>query len=114
MAKSTISKKTGQGSEQFQLRLPDGMRKHLAKVAEREGRTMNAVIVAALAMYFENERQSAALRAQLRAPLLPALEIGTATKSLEDLVYRLDQKIAELSKKSDTDEIVRLIKQQLK
>jgi len=55
MAKKTISKKTGRGSEQFQLRFPDGMREHLAEVAERERRSMNAVVITALAMYFANE-----------------------------------------------------------
>jgi hypothetical protein len=55
MAKKTVSKRTGRGSEQFQLRLPDGMREHLAAVAEREGRSMNAVIVTALAIYFAQE-----------------------------------------------------------
>jgi hypothetical protein len=58
MVKKNISKKAGRGSEQFQLRLPDGMRKHLAVVAEREGRSMNAVIVTALAIYFESEDAS--------------------------------------------------------
>jgi hypothetical protein len=56
MVKKAISKKTDRGSEQFLLRLPDGMRKRLAEVAEREGRTMSSVIVVALARYFESER----------------------------------------------------------
>ena len=55
MAKKTISKKTDRGSQQFLLRLPGTMRKQLAEVAEREGHTMNAVIVNALALYFNNE-----------------------------------------------------------
>jgi hypothetical protein len=55
MVKKTISKRTDRGSEQFLLRLPDGMRVRLAKVAEREGHTMSGVIVAALAMYFAKE-----------------------------------------------------------
>jgi predicted transcriptional regulator len=110
MVKKAISKKTGRGSEQFQLRLPDGMRKQLAEVAGREGRTMNAVIVVALVRYFENERQSAALRAQIQAPG----QGSTDTKGLEDLVVRLDQKLTELIKKADTSELVELIKQKIK
>ena len=110
MVKKAISKKTGRGSEQFQLRLPDGMRKQLAEVAEREGRTMNAVIVVALVRYFETERQSAALRAQIQAPGQGSTDI----KGLEDLVVRLDQKLTELIKKADTSELVRLIKQTIK
>src|SRR5665647_1575285 len=39
----------GRGSDQFMLRLPDGMRDFIAKMAERSGRSMNAEIVNALA-----------------------------------------------------------------
>jgi predicted transcriptional regulator len=113
MVKKTISKKTGPGSEQFQLRLPDGMRKQLAEVAEREGRSMNVVIVTALQMYFESERQSAAVRAQIHAAHQPGYEMDVAT-ALKDLEDRLDRKLAELTKKTDTDEIARLIKQTIK
>jgi hypothetical protein len=78
MAKKTVSKKTGRGSEQFQLRMPDGMREHLAGVAERERRSMNAVIVTALALYFAregtpppppDERLKSLLRAKLGSAL---------------------------------------------
>jgi predicted transcriptional regulator len=104
------SKKTDHGSEQFLLRLPDGMRKRLAEVAEREGRTMSSVIVVALARYFENERQSAAVRAQIQAPGQESID----TKGLEDLVVRLDQKLTELIKKADTGEIIQLLRQIIK
>jgi plasmid stability protein len=104
---------TNRESDKIIVRLPEGMRHALAELAAGNGRSMNAEVVTALAMYFENERQSAAVRAQLHAP---GLEIGgsTAIKGLEDLVNRLDRKLAELSKKADTDEIVRLIKQKIK
>lgn len=46
-------------SDKIIARLPDGMRKHLADVAEREGRSMNAVVVTALALYFAQESVSA-------------------------------------------------------
>jgi Arc-like DNA binding domain len=46
-------------SDKIIARLPDGMRKHLAEVAEREGRSMNAVVVTALALYFAQESVSA-------------------------------------------------------
>jgi hypothetical protein len=46
------SRTTSRESEQFLLRLPDGMREHLAETAQRHGRSMNAEIVTALAMYF--------------------------------------------------------------
>ena len=110
MVKKAISKKTGPGSDQFQLRLPDGMRKQLAEVAEREGRSMNVVIVTALQMYFEQERQSAAVRAQIQAPG----QGSTATKGFEEMVERLDQKLGELNRKLETGELVEFLKQQLK
>jgi hypothetical protein len=89
VAKKTISKKTGQGSEQFQLRLPDGMRKQLARVAEREGRSMNVVIVTALAMYFENE--DAAKQDQL-------LGLETAIRELTDQLANQHQTLELLKK----------------
>ena len=55
MAKKPSVKRTGRDSDQFIVRLPTGMRKQVARVAEREGRSMNSVIVNVLAMYFEHE-----------------------------------------------------------
>ncbi|WMT77447.1 Arc family DNA-binding protein [Bradyrhizobium sp. Ash2021] len=106
--KTIISRRTDRGSDQFQLRLPKGMREHLAEVAEHQGHTMNAVIVTALAMYFETERQSAALRAQIQAPG----QGSTDTKGFEDLVVRLDQ-LTELIRKADTS-LVQLLKEKIK
>jgi hypothetical protein len=110
MATKPTVKRAGRGSDQFMVRLPDKMREHLAKVAERNGRSMNAEIVHALAVHFETERQSAALRAQIQAPG----QGSTDTKGLEDLVVRLDQKLTELIKKADTSELVQLIKEKIK
>jgi hypothetical protein len=56
--KKTAAVATSRESDKFILRLPDGMRKHLAKVAERNGRSMNAEVVTALARYFEHENAS--------------------------------------------------------
>jgi predicted DNA-binding protein len=80
MVKKTISKRTDHGSEQFLFRLPDGMRKQLAEVAEHEGRTMSSVIVVALAMYFESQRP-------------PAADIKTELKELRDRLGNLEQKL---------------------
>jgi hypothetical protein len=66
---------------------------------------MGAVVVAALTVYFETARQSAAVRAQLHAN---RLETGTVT--IEDV----DRKLTELTRKLETGELVELIKQQLK
>ena len=92
VAKKTISKKTGQGSEQFQLRLPDGMRKQLARVAEREGRSMNVVIVTALAMYFENEDAS---------PGSNGHRVDTAINDLVDQLASQHEELVKLIKKSE-------------
>lgn len=40
-----MEKKPGRGSDQFPLRLPDGMRDEIKASAERNGRSMNAEIV---------------------------------------------------------------------
>jgi hypothetical protein len=101
MVKKAISRKTDRGSEQFQLRLPDGMRKRLADVAERQGHTMNAVIVTALAMYFQySENQDVALRENQ--------SIATDIKDLRDRLANLEQK---LNEKADAGELVQLLKQ---
>jgi hypothetical protein len=42
-------KRVDQGSDKFVLRLPDGMRDFVAGMAERNGRSMNAEIINALA-----------------------------------------------------------------
>lgn len=48
-------KRPGRGSEQFPLRLPDGMRDRIKVSAERNGRSMNAEILQALEQYFPPE-----------------------------------------------------------
>lgn len=47
--------KPGRGSDQFPLRLPDGMRDRIKASAERNGRSMNAEIVQALEEMFPSE-----------------------------------------------------------
>lgn len=43
-----MTSKPGRGSDQFQLRLPDGMRDRIKAASDKAGRSMNAEIVAAL------------------------------------------------------------------
>jgi plasmid stability protein len=43
---------TNRDSDKIIVRLPEGMRKHLAVVAARHGKSMNAEVVSALAWYF--------------------------------------------------------------
>ncbi|MGF0539268.1 Arc family DNA-binding protein [Agrobacterium sp. ES01] len=47
--------KTGRGSDQFPLRLPEGMRDHIKLAADQAGRSMNAEIVARLEATFDKE-----------------------------------------------------------
>jgi hypothetical protein len=47
--KLSNSNRAGRGSDQFMVRLPDGMRDFIAEMAEKNGRSMNAEIVNALA-----------------------------------------------------------------
>ena len=46
---------TNRESDKIIVRLPEGMRHALAELAARNGRSMNAEVVAALAMYFAKE-----------------------------------------------------------
>jgi hypothetical protein len=66
------------------------MRKQLARVAEREGRSMNVVIVTALAMYFENEDA---------APWSKGYHVETAIKDLVDQLANQHQELVQLIKK---------------
>ncbi|MBU2359477.1 MAG: Arc family DNA-binding protein, partial [Alphaproteobacteria bacterium] len=40
--------KAGRGSDQFPLRLPEGLRDEIKKLAEQAGRSMNAELIARL------------------------------------------------------------------
>jgi hypothetical protein len=53
MPKKAVStkKRTGRASDKFMLRLPDGMRDYLADLAVRSDRSMNSLIVMALAKF---------------------------------------------------------------
>jgi Arc-like DNA binding domain len=90
MAKKTTVKRAGRDSDQFMVRLPDGMRKHLARVAERNGRSMNAEIVTALAMYFENEDASSGSK---------GYRVDKAIKDLVDQMANQHQELVQLIKK---------------
>jgi hypothetical protein len=101
---------TNRESDKIIIRLPAGMRHTLAELAARNGRSMTAEVVAALAVHFETARQSAALRAQIQAPG----QGSTATKGFEEMVEQLDRKLTELTRKLETGELVEMLKQQLK
>lgn len=52
MARKVTQKRLGQGSDQFMVRLPEGMRDEIAKQAQQNGRSMNAEIIARLDFSF--------------------------------------------------------------
>lgn len=41
----------GRGADQFMVRMPEGMRDYLANLAEKQGRSMNSLMVMALARF---------------------------------------------------------------
>jgi plasmid stability protein len=108
--KKTAAAATSRASDKFILRLPDGMREHLAEVAERNGRSMNAEVIAALAMYFEHaSRPRWPVAAESKG-----YRVDTAIKDLVDQLATQHQELTQLIKKADTSELVQLIKQKIK
>ena len=100
---------TSRASDKFILRLPEGMRKQLAEVAEREGRSMNAVAVTALAIYFENEESFPWSKGYRLSA-----SIETAIKDLVDQMANQHQELVELIQKGDTGAARKAIEAQLK
>jgi len=76
---------TGRESDKFILRLPDGMRERLAEVAESQGRTMNAVVLGALAEYLGDAKS---LESQLA-------DIEKAILALADKVAEQNQAVSQ-------------------
>jgi sulfite reductase alpha subunit-like flavoprotein len=53
--KRTDTSVTNRDSDKIIVRLPDGMRAYIAGMAERQGRSMNAVVVTALSAYIAHD-----------------------------------------------------------
>lgn len=62
--------------DRFNLRLPDGMRDEIAKVAEANGRSMNSEIVRVLELYLNGngEVKSDDILQRLKAEIVDELE----------------------------------------
>jgi len=84
--------KPGRGSDQFPLRLPDGMRDRIAEAADQHGRSMNAEIVAALEIHFP-EPFSLETRIADLLILTGALKQAPGTASVENLIEELEKTI---------------------
>jgi len=72
-----LKKSPGRGSDQFVLRLPDGMRDRIASLAAENGRSMNAEIISRLEQTFENDET--------------VLELWRKVEKLEEMVKDHDQ-----------------------
>jgi predicted DNA-binding protein len=88
---------TSRESDKFILRLPDGMRERLSQVAESQGRTMNAVVVGALAEYLENTES---LESQLAG-------IEKAILALTDKVSEQNEAVIQMAKENADKRSVR-------
>jgi predicted DNA-binding protein len=53
MAKKTVEKRAGRGSDQYMIRFPDGLRDRLASRAAENGRSMNTEIVEAIERHLQ-------------------------------------------------------------
>jgi hypothetical protein len=85
-----IQATTSRESDKFILRLPDGMRERLAEVAVSQGRTMNAVVIAALAEYLAGAKS---LESQLAG-------IEKAILTLTDKVAEQNQAVTQIVKEN--------------
>ena len=85
--KKRVGTATNRESDKIIVRLPEGMRHALAELAARNGRSMNAEVVAALAIYFANETKD-----QLSG-------VETAIRELTDQLASQHQTLDELVKK---------------
>jgi hypothetical protein len=117
-AKRALVQAVGRSSDQFMLRLPDGMRDMIAEMAERNGRSMNAEIVSALAHQIARFAPNASVPPGMGEIMADAMverimrgeiqyEVRAAGQKLEAIAKELDQMTAEsraVSKKKSPPE----------
>jgi predicted DNA-binding protein len=92
-----IQATTSRESDKFILRLPDGMRERLAEVAVSQGRTMNAVVIGALAEYLSDAKS---LESQLAG-------IEKAILALTDKVSEQNEAVTQIAKENADKRSVR-------
>ncbi|MFS8124200.1 Arc family DNA-binding protein [Rhizobium sp. BR 250] len=86
-----MSKTTGRGSDQFNLRLPDGMRYQLKEEASQAGRSLNAEIVYRLSMSLgRTDYEGIGVGEQLEMQLTLAAEAHGRSFD-EEVIRRLQQ-----------------------
>jgi hypothetical protein len=103
MAKLASSKRVGRGSDQFMLRLPDGMRDAVARMAEDRRRSMNAEIISALVHHIV--RYSPGTPLPVEAEVIEYLNEALADKIREGefqrAVREMGQKLEFIAKELD-------------
>jgi hypothetical protein len=95
-----FAKAVDRASDKFVLRLPDGMRDFIAEMAERNGRSMNAEIVNALANQiarFSPEKEVPPELAELmNDALAERIRRGEITRNVRAIVAQMQLLAAEL------------------
>jgi len=92
---------TGRDSDKFMLRLPDGMRERIKRVADQNKRSMNSEIVEALDRAFPEEPSIDEVAEDIKASIKIVRTFGG--KTLLGLADDLDRLILDLSQSSDAD-----------
>jgi plasmid stability protein len=87
--KKRVGTSTDRESDKIIVRLPEGMRHALAELAARNGRSMTAEVVTALAMYFEKE--DAAKKDQLLGVETAIRELAANQQQTLELVKKIIQ-----------------------
>jgi hypothetical protein len=101
MAKKSTPKRPGRGSDQFIVRLPDGMRDFIAEMAERSGRSMNAEIVNALAHQIARFSPGEPLPAGMTEVMNDAMAERIREGEIQRTVREMGQKLEVLAKELD-------------
>ncbi|NEH85293.1 Arc family DNA-binding protein [Rhizobium leguminosarum bv. trifolii] len=99
-------KKPGRGSDQFPLRLPDGMRDRIKDAADKNGRSMNAEIVAALEEAYPerstfHEELSFMDEIEAIQERLERIKAARIAEVSQNTIGELDQKLKGSIKKQD-------------
>ena len=91
----------GRGSDQFMLRLPDGMRDFIAEIAERNGRSMNAEIITALAHYIAYFSPDKAVPAGMSEVMNDAMVERIRRGQVQNSVREMGLKLEAIAKELD-------------
>lgn len=71
-------------TDKFMLRLPDGMRERIKVSADRNGRSMNAEIIAVLYQYFPDDIISEEAAKELVSNLISEFDVAVSEEASEE------------------------------